>query len=543
MNKLYTTIAILLFSLSSQAAKLGPFNVDLQFCRDFDKWSSIVSVYSQNQLLNLPGGITTGLIQNTSVIVDFCQYLMAMNSLDTQGQISATLNYANKLSDNRFNKEIDLTRSIWDSANDLYDFNSGKGRKGALEKASTHRRLLRTIRKGTDYYDSKNPEDPIGMQTRRESEADMNRLSRLAYRRALLKEAGSCPKPRNDSDYGKIYEKEIQPQVERVEREEVYINFYRKALLSMGPKFLMKDEFNDYVNHVNQLSSQSATYRITVKTKKEESTKLEAVKTPDPEDATAPRTEEVQTKLDRKYQVFSTIRNSQVLSSFLKKYQKKWRDWVTSESVNTRGMARTENDGGFLSYNKRKVGDRFKDYSILCNRGKIAQGIPRNERNYSEKLRSEVEKCKNKTNQEISKIGGLLTFYAKDLAARVEMKKRFQGNIWTSESFYTGNFRSIGTVESRDENGTFVQDEIQCAPIKNLAAMQRLSMDQAAVNTELNQMLVEQAFKQNQIMERREEKERMEEAKRRRSLEYEKEIQRRNSVEYHKYISLPNDIQ
>lgn len=543
--------ALLLFifiviSNTSMAAKIGPFEVDLKFCRDVDKWSGILSSYSNVQFpVTGAPGITSGLMTNTSVIVDFCQYLIQMSSLDTEGQIFKTLEYANDLTGRQHNEELDLLNEFWSFSNSVYDFESGKGRKGKLEAASTHRRLNRLIRKSSDYYDNNlrdEGESPIDMQTRREAEADMTRLSRVAYRRAILDEALNCPKPKSTDDYSDLYQKEVIPQQLMIEQLEVYTDFYRRALMSMGPKFLMKDEYGQYLKDLNALQVKSSFLNVQVKTKTEETTKLRAKENIDENNPTEKRSEAVTEKIDQKYQLFQVQVNSKVLQDFIKKYSEKWKGWVSQEAVQTdRGILTDDQGGlGFLDGNKKRVEDEFKDFGITCNKGKIAQKYDRSQSNYDEQVQRELDECKKSANTDIKKAGGLLNFYAQDLYNKTRRIKQLRGNIWTFESYYLGNFRSISETQDNSVVDGMTQEKVQCAPIENLATMNQLSLKQQAANAELNQMIVEQLFKQNQLREQQLAAEAKEREDARRRAEIEREMKRRRSVDYYQNLEIPS---
>ncbi len=544
MKRLSLLTLLLFFSFTprAQAANIGGLEIDLQFCRDFDKWSGIISAYSNVQFPVTGGavGVTTGLMQNTSIVTDFCQFMTQMASLDAQGQIFAAMNFANQMSDNQHIQEIGLMRDLWDFRNTVWDPDSNSGRKGVFESASTHRRLANLIKTSSEVHDKHNPNNPIGIQSKARAEADMGRLARLAYKRALIKEASDCPKPKSDKDYGKLYEKEVAPQERLLERDREYEKFYFKALLSMGRKICNPVEYKTYVNDLNNLKSKSSFHLITIKTKKSSTTKLEANDSIDPADPTAEKVKEVESQLDQKYQVFKTLENTKYLKNFTKKYSKIWKMWVASKSLKSRGLARTDGQGGgFNSYNKVKLENEFKDFSILCNRGKIAQTIPRSTPNYYNKINDAQAECKATSTKEISKAGGLMQFYAKDLAAKARLIKTYQGNIWTFESFYMGNFRTIDQTQTSDAVGNYAQEEVKCAPIKNLAIMNKMALKQNAVNTELNQMIVEQMFKQNSLREQEEIRKAQEEKELRQRQEVQEEMERRKSVEYHKYIDIP----
>ncbi len=545
--KLFTLILALFMFSNTYAASIGGIELDLKMCRDVDKWSGVIATYSNVQFpISGAPGITTGLMQNTSIIVDYCQFLTQMGSLDTQGQISKAMDFANKQTGENHNDEINLYQDLMSFTNQVYDFESGKGRKGAFESASTHRQFVRLLKSSSAYYDKNYAgDDPIGIQSKREAERDMNRLSKIAYQRALIKEAMSCPKPKDDKDYGEVYQKEIVPQQELIDQYEVYTTFYRQALASMGPKFLNKDEHRQYLLDLNRLSMKSSFMHVEVEEKTEETTKLREKTNIDPNNPTEEKTETYQENLKFKYQLFTVRANRKILQDFIKKYSSRWKDWTTHEALQgSRGtLTNEQGELGFLDGNRRKVEDEFKDFSIMCNRGRISQRVAsaygRDAADFRERVNTEYEKCKKESATDIKKTGGLLTFYANDLYAKEKKIKELRGNIWTAESFHLGHFRTISEVPSEDSLEGITQQEVQCAPIKNLAVMNKLSLKQQAANAELNQIIVEQLFKQNQAREAEIQRRRKAEEEARRRAEIEKEMERRRDSEYHRKLNIP----
>jgi len=516
------TLLALLISLSTiqvKAAKIGPFDVNLQFCRDYEQWSSILSAYSNVQFpVTGAPGITQGIMTNTSVIVDFCSYLIQMSTLDTQGQISTTLNMANKLSGDQFTEEIELMQGYYDLAHTVYDFNNKKGRKAAFEAPSTHRRINNLMKKSAEYGKKKGWVEPDTLQSRQESERDMARLSRIAYDRAILKEAMNCPKPKDNTDFDKIYNKDILPREEANEVLREYVDFYREALLSMGVKFLMKNEFQQYANDLNLVASKSSAFRADVKQKTADTVKFKETAA-NPNKPTAPKSEEYTEKLTQNYQEFQVLPDNKPLQNFLKKYADKWDTWVKLQVVQrTRGL---------LNSPTKRVEDEFKDFSIICNRGRYAQQYSRIDPQYQEKVDTAVAKCREESTEKIEKSGGLFAFYSNDLVNKDRRIKMNQAFIWTKESFYLGNMRNITESVNEDVLGSFTQQEVQCSPIKNLAVMNQLQLKQQAANAELNQIIVEQLFKQNAIKDAEMMKKKREEEEVVRKAQIEREMQSR----------------
>lgn len=497
----------------AKSVNLGGIQVDMSFCEAYDKWSGIMSSYS-NVIMPVGGapGVTMGTMMNTSLIVDFCSYMTQMASLDMQGKIRATAELGNKMSDNQFTEEMDYVSSLWDLGNQAYDFQSGKGRKAAITSSSFHRNMATMIKRTGKKLGYK-------MENRREQERSMGNLARIAYQRSIIKSASTCPKPTDSADYGALYNKEIVPLQDANEVLKEYLDFYREALLSMGVKIMTPEKYDEYVKDLENVLYRSSSYNYTFVTKNEKTTVLKEKKEAKVK-ATDSKTESVQEDLATKYQKFGSPRtNPKFRSTFITKYDSLWQYWVKNQALmETKGL---------LNSPRKKVEDEFKDFSILCNRGKYSQQFDRADPMYNDRVEEAIARCKKESTQVISSAGGLMSYYVNSMVEKDSQFKRNQGTIWTFESEHLGNVVNIAERQDEDVLDSFTQPEVQCAPIKNIAVMAQLQLKQEAVNAELNQEIVAQIMKQNAIMEEQARKKEQEEQEAQRREKIREEVERR----------------
>lgn len=510
---------------------LGPLQVSMKYCEQVDKISGIVnSMTTVNWPVNGGAGITTGVLSNSSVILDFCDYMGRLKGLNLQDATNQTLDLLNKMTGNKWDDQLNFTRSTFDLKDIVLDSSGKKRPMAEMLTASNASKLNSWMKEGADLHDKSNPDDPINLRTRAQIESDMNRLNQMAYKKALLNDVSSCPTPNtSDEKLAGIYEKEIVPEQEEMAKEKEYIEFYSESLRQMGIKFADNDKsYNEFLKRLSQIENSALRYEITVRTKKVETTKRKAVKPPK-DDPTAPRTQEYKEKIDRKYQTFAVVPNDQLIENFIKDYSNKWQTYTQAQVV--------QRTFGILDSPIRRVEDDFKDWSLLCNVGEIKAHYDREDPKYDRKVEEELATCKEKKNAEISTTGNLLKFYVYEMHKKNKEYKEGQAHIWTFESFHMGNFR---TVDGKTDANGFAQEQVACTPISNLGALQDLALKQDALNLEINQMLVEQSMKQNKILEDQAnaEKAQAEENERRRAIEI--EVKRRNDQDYADKVSYPD---
>jgi hypothetical protein len=500
-----------------KATMLGGISVDMSFCEQYDKWSSIISAYS-NILMPVGGalGITTGTMMNTSVLVDYCQFLAGLKHMGLQGEINMAANLANKMSGDQFTKEINLTRDLFDMTSSVVDLEKGGEKKGVWQSAATHRRLARTLKSTADYAG-------VDMKTRSEKQGDMARLARISYQRSVLKETVKCPTPPSDNeDWNKIQEKEVIPLENNIEVLEEYIKGYQRALLEMGRKFVSFNEYEQYVKDLENVVYRSNTISGEFRDKSVETIKLQKVAAPsDPNDPTAKRTEEVKSKINQKYQVFTPRANLSFKNEFIKKYNNLWNLYVKGTAYTT--------TRGILNNPTKRVEDEFKDFSILCNRGKYSEQFDRQDPDYSNKVHNAMEECKKSSTASIEASGGLFQYYVDSLVQRDGMMKMNLAKLWGLESEHLGYTRIVSEGTPNGVAEAFSQPESSCAPMNNIAKMAEIQLRQQALEAELNQEVVEQIMKQNAILEAEENRKKEEKEAQERRNRINEEIQRRKT--------------
>ncbi|MCP4914503.1 MAG: hypothetical protein GY909_15415 [Oligoflexia bacterium] len=553
MKKLITLLFLILMTSTIKAqdfdkpVNVGGLSVDLRFCGHYDKIAGIASAWSNvNFPVNGGAGVAWGAISTSNVILDFCSFLARMKNLSTSEKIFSSAEYLNKLTNNKFNEDLNFAREVWD-IKDVFIDDNGKSRP--LSQIATRRQSLklnRFYKTATDYSDLRLGTN-INTRTRAKLEADMAKISRVAYRRSLNAETMSCPKAPTNEDYGNIYEKEVIPQEENIEKYLAHVNFYNEALSAMAYRFTNGEkEHTDFLKELNRLQVKTFEYNIQVREASVETVKFKKKNLSNDASPTESRTEEYKETIKKKYQTFCGAKgnpnnlsgscplktNGKLLPDFIAKWESKWKTWAFSQATSeTRGLLDAPVE--------KKVEREFQDFSILCNKGEIREKHDFNSSDFRENVEKDYGECIENKKMAIKKSGSLLSFYATSLVQYTKKLKQARAHIWTFESYHLGYFRNVEQKEVSDEAGIYTQEEVKCAPVKNLAALNLKMAEAMALNTEINQMLVEQAFEQKVMMQAQREKEALleKEATRRRKLEEERK--RRSKVDYKDYVTFP----
>lgn len=473
----------------AQAINLGPFKVGVQFCEQVQRLAPLLNVYSMVQwpVMGFPG-ITFGLSQNTSALLDFCDFIMQIEQLDTQDAIFFAGNYLNKLTDKKWNDHLDFASQTWDLANTVYDFESGQHRKGALESAMTHRQINDYMKTSYEWYNKTFNSIDAKLKNRGEREMEMNAFSQVAYKRAILAEALTCPGGDTNAgqkDYEKVYAKEIQPNEVKRDQSKDDIDFYKSKLLDMGPRFANnQDMLSQYVKDIENLEVKAVNYSIKIKPKTETTIKQVPGK-----GGAAPTQQKVNIKRDT--QVFEVMVFADQFTNFKKNWGDKWSSYVTAAFL-------SNGSEGLLTDPQAKIENEFKDFSYECNATKLMRGVSVDRPDYDKLQDERVEQCNKDTRMNQKKAENLMNYFVQQLQSSLYRYKLANAAIWTSESWYLGVTRS---VNSKNSTEGYQQEQVTCAENMEPAEMQKIGLKQQQVETEYAEITAKQVMKQNAMME------------------------------------------
>lgn len=502
---------------NNQIARLGPFAVGYEFCQKIQAIAPILSAYSTVQwpVIGAPG-LTFGLVQNESALLKICDFLVQLQSLNTEGAIFHSARFLNELTGNKWDNHLAQADLTWNVANSLYDFRGNGGfRQGALTSAHTHRRLVDFADRTAKYYQTEwgdpNRDGPAeGIESKQERKQKLDRIAKLSYQRAILSEASSCPSPQVKTNYQDKYLKEVVPEQENIKIKERNVQFYFRTLLRMGTDFITDlNEMQDYKNKLEALIDNGYAYRASsgsTSVKREVPTG-KMIKDPAIANGLKP---EVKTETKRReYQRVRVIPNSQLWNQFRQQYVKRWETYIKSQLL-------ASGTFGLLDGKKGRIEAKYRSYAMECSEQWLAPRLPvtdRKDPRYWPELQKMTKQCKDNLVVRDSQYKNLMDRYVRQMDIDLRSAKVSQAKIWTFESLYFGVMPIQSESARASQNAKAQESSIKSiqAPQKSCRAdftpaeMDKIGMELQNVENALTEEIVKQQAERSVIEEQKEE--------------------------------------
>lgn len=482
----------------TSVGKNGPTIAKLsESCQKFQNVQQIAQVYIPHiaPVVGFPG-VAFGLIQYRSAIIDVCDYIIKLDRVDGFQAVLLTESFLNNLSANKFNDHLALQDLWFNTANSIYDFQGDGGfRKGALTSASTHRSLVRLADETAKFYQKhgKGESNPEGIEDKNERQRKLNDISRLAYKRAILTDALSCPETPDKKDKLALYNREVTPKVNENNDLEEDRKIIRGLLIDMGKEFLVDlNDYNKYIDDVYFLVN--STVRFTAKPKRLKETTTSPTAKYDKEGYPVKKN----SILVKTVNIFSVSVNDTYYTNFLKLYRKKWEDWVTSQMFTTGTF-------GLLTGKKGKVESKFRDYSYECSNNKLKDKMKikdRNDSRYDDELGKLRQECRDNLKVRKNEYENLMEFYVSELKKLNIKIKKNTADIWNFEAEQLGVVRTINQNNSQDLKSTQTET-VSCSTDLQPAEMQQANLELDSIRLEMKQQRLESMMKKQQIKEDR----------------------------------------
>lgn len=504
-------------SASNQVASLGPFAVGYEFCQKIQSIAPILNAYSNVQwpVIGAPG-ITFGLVQNESALLKICDFLVQLQSLTTEGAIFHSARFLNELTGNKWDNRLAQADLTWNVANSIYDFRGNGGyRKGALQSANTHRRLVDFADRTAKYYQTEfgdpNKDGPAeGIESKQERRQKLEKIAKLSYQRAILSEASNCPTPQVKTNYQDKYLKEVVPEQENIKIKEQNVQFYFRTLLRMGPDFITDlSEMQDYKNKLEALLDNGFSYRALNGSTTVEREVPTGKMIKDPNIANGLKPEVKTERKKREYQKVRVVPNTQLWNEFRQKYVKKWEKYITSQLLSSGTF-------GLLDGKRGRIEAKYKSYSFECSEQRLSSRLPikdRNDPRYWPTLQKETEKCKNNLKVRDNDYKNIMDQYVRMMQLDLRSAKISQAKIWTFESLYFG-VMPITTESTRVADNKKQQEQVlksvqapeqACRADFTPAEMEKMSMELQNVENALTEEIVKNQTERSVIESQKEE--------------------------------------
>lgn len=508
MSKIIKSLIFLVFfgtSVFSKSAHsafgMGTDNPMLKICEYANSVASIINAYPNllPSLTPIPyvpfviPGMLVGMSQRTSVLLEMCNLLQDIVALDTQGAIYAIGRMTNTLTDNKWSHHLNMADSTWNLANQLYDFNEGKQRKGSLTSAMAHRDINDFMKTSYGWYNKTFNDSDAQLKNRGERETDMNQYASLVQKRAILAEALACPDASTNPNYQTIYKTQIAPQERKRVDAQDNIIFFKGKLLQMGPRFMnTQEDLELYVKELENLERNGVTYKI--------SNQIISETTSKPGTRTDKEGKPIMSdvKVKRNIQQWDAQLFADVFEKFKTKWSPKWSDYVNARWVGqSRGFLTSLFDKGSR---RSPVEEEFQDLNFECNPSRLMLGFDMSRQDYEKVRDQKYNDCMTKTKLNQKTAENLLTYYVGQLQVQLKVLKDANAIIWTKESEILGVNRS---VQSKPNSDGYQQETISCSKGNKLseAELKKLELQQQSLNTELKGMTAKQHHKKATLME------------------------------------------
>lgn len=481
----------------SQSANLAGFTVGYEFCQRVQQIAPLLQAYSTVMwpIAGVPG-FTMGMVQNESVIYKICDFVIQLESLNTEGAIFQSARFLNELTGKKWDDHLNQADLMWNVGNSIYDFRGGgKFKEGALTSAQTHRQLMDAADRTVKYYQKQRNDPtkdgpPEGIEDKHERRAKLDKIAQLSYQRAILQEATACPLPDTNGrqDNQALWEKEVLKRQQNITFMRENIQHYDTMLRRMGPDFITEvSQLQEYINLLEGLVENGYSFDYTIRyvdvPRKAPTGKLKKDGTPDVAD----------TKEKRPYQSVRVVQNGQAWQNFQKKYQNRWKEYIKGQTLSSGTF-------GLLDDKKGRIEAKYRSYAWECSERQLAPRLPvrdRNDPQYWPTLNEEIKKCRENLQYRSNENESIFERYFQMLQNDLAVAKRDQAAIWTFESKVTGVMplqkESTNAADNVAEQQTRLKviqgNSKDCRPEFTPAEMEKLGLDLQNVNNELTETL------------------------------------------------------
>jgi len=494
-----------------------------KICSDYEAVSEIIVPYQQTAWPGVsvtPSGpvptITMFTIAARQPISDFCSFITQLNSLGFAEQAFATADFANKLTDDQHTEKIDFARQTYDLGTALNNFN--KNGRDSSKDLSLHRRINNYLRSADKFI---NGDKANTFENRGERERKMSLLIQSSNRINILKEAGNCPAPKIDEEEKNMayFNKEIVPLYPLIEEREEDVGYFLSQLQNFGTLMSATyEEHKIYQQELYRMFNQGVNYR-----------------------RSNPKTKTVKTlrgnetgRLKITYFSYISIINNKLFADFEEKYRKLWQSYVI-------GQIRTK---GLFDNPTARATQQFRDTGYECRRNRIEWQMRRSNPNlryeeadsakFSMEVDRRVDECRKGVVIDEKKVDNLLSFYVAQLKQAMLSLKTMKANLWSYESEFLGQSRSITETATESDLGQFTAEKINCEEKLNLSETMDTKNRLGQESLNLRAQAAEEVTKKTLIMEAEANQgnQEEEELKRKRMIQEEEDLRRTRYEEY-----------
>lgn len=482
--------------------------LNLKYCRNIQQIAAVGEAWSQVYwgTIGAPGFVT-GIVQNDSIILKMCAYLIKVRTLDTESAVYATAAFLNELTDNKWNHHIEFLDKTWNVANSVYDVRGNGGfRKGALTNASNHRRLINYWDSAAKWYQKTNGEEnPQGIETTAERKRQIDEISELAYEQAVLTEALSCPSPKIKANYREAYQDKVIPLDKKRQEAKRNVQYFRKQMYKMGAEIAGAniDMEKEFLRDIEGLVE--GVYEYKVSDKKYNIERTVPTGSVDETSGVAKTKDETKTYT---YQQVRALKNVRIYNNFRQKYVPLWDSWVRNQKFSSGARGLLNDKQGLIEKKFRRISFECSENELRRRSDSELSRLDFRDPTYRTVFNREHAKCIENLKYSKDKIGNtkvenLMDEYIVRLDRELGVFKRSTAEIWTFESKYLGINPIIrtGTDEAKQQLENRQRDPETCRPTYSAAEMMSYDLKLNSVNVKINERIMNESLKRNVLEE------------------------------------------
>ncbi|MCP4914665.1 MAG: hypothetical protein GY909_16230 [Oligoflexia bacterium] len=502
-----------------------------KLCNNVEKIGAVAGPWlttTYNTITITPAGPITGVafsqFQNRSPFLEFCALYQRMKTLESKEKIFAMAEFANKATNNRWNKHLDFARSTDDIFETVLEISSSKDPKAGFLATNFHRKLSRYTSEATEYSNSTFNTNLEFFKSRSEKTRTMRRLVRTSKQVAIINDRLRCNKNERPNNDDKInYQKDIEDNSILFEEAKADVDYIFSQFENMSYEFFTSEgPMKKYLQELYNLRASGVKYKSELRITKKKTNKVK----------------DKEEEVDYHYQVFSTTKHVELFNRFKEQYNPYWQGVVNVNSVaRTRGLL----DSPGLRYE-----NRFRDLRFECRSHKFKyelitgkhKNTPRDNPELLAEIEQKVKNCKE------GKMGkgekkDLFSFYVDEFYKSLSKMKDLQAQIWSVESFYFGTMRNVENTNVVKGDLVIPSEQVVCSEKLNMAQLKQVQARALSLNLEMREELLNLYFEKTTSMKAQREKEKLLEKERIRRRKLEDERIRRSKQDYSDYVTFP----
>lgn len=499
-----------IFLLPFRAFSAGEQDEFERLCSNVKTLSGIaqqLTVVPWQTIVMTPSGpiptVTMAAISDRGGMTEFCAVYHHLKHAEGADLVFGGLQQLDKMHEGKNNKKISLARNLFDNSTAIHRATTMNG--DTLSKMNRIAgRLNSSFKNVNSLVEEVEGEDPRLFITREQQESSQRKQIELAKNITMITSAIRCENNSKTVDEGNKpkFLSDSQIKQEELGYIESDIDFLIMTLQRMAIKFINSNgDFENLKKDLGYLTKESVKFQV--REDQRSVTKIVDIEKKGKLEPGESKYEKKEVKSTQDYQVFKTITDANIEMDFLKKYQKRWDNYIESFA--------TDKLKGILT---RKLGgheeEKFYDNAFECRASlmyrKAKESNPGfflnlNDSRRGKAISEQRAQCRNEL-KNIDRNISLFKRYTNELVLAVIKQKGLQGDLWTIDSFYNGTIR-IERGGSVEDSTVYAMEDLGCKDKRSTAEQKEMKLETTRQIGELRQTLLQEKIKQNELLEQK----------------------------------------